>query len=291
MGFKEITSKDFTSDGKIKNGKKGLIFFSQSWCPFCVKAKPLFKQYANSKGQSGYLIDGENNKDIFGKFGVQGIPDIRKVDSSGKIGQKFQGERSLKSLKDFADGKSGGGKKKIRRHSGINQQTGRLKRGYKYSGKLKSGLSRIVKVKKGGGLKFKQKGPSENKYADCRKQGCSTVAMPYCCPNYTKSPGFCRKHHEGCDKKGIEASERKGTLSADQLKKLRRNMNKRSDKKRMDDALSFLDKILKEDKEEKKKENVLKPKSKKKSFSFRSFRTNNLTPKRSKPIKIPKRKR
>lgn len=37
-------------------------------------------------------------------------------------------------------------KKSIRKHSGINQSTGRLKRGYKYSGKkLKSGLSQIVK--------------------------------------------------------------------------------------------------------------------------------------------------
>jgi uncharacterized protein YycO len=38
-------------------------------------------------------------------------------------------------------------KKKIRKHRGINQQTGRLKKGFKYSGKkLKSGLPQIVKV-------------------------------------------------------------------------------------------------------------------------------------------------
>ena len=36
-----------------------------------------------------------------------------------------------------------------RKHSGINQQTGRLKKGFKYSGKkLKSGLPEIIKVKK-----------------------------------------------------------------------------------------------------------------------------------------------
>jgi len=35
---------------------------------------------------------------------------------------------------------------KIRKHSGINQSTGRLKKGYKYSGKkLKSGLAQIVR--------------------------------------------------------------------------------------------------------------------------------------------------
>ena len=38
------------------------------------------------------------------------------------------------------------GGKKIRKHLGINQQTGKLKKGYKYSGKkLKSGLPQIIK--------------------------------------------------------------------------------------------------------------------------------------------------
>ena len=39
------------------------------------------------------------------------------------------------------------GGKKIRKHLGINQQTGKLKKGYKYSGKkLKSGLPQIIKL-------------------------------------------------------------------------------------------------------------------------------------------------
>jgi hypothetical protein len=42
--------------------------------------------------------------------------------------------------------KGGGKKKKIRKHKGINQKTGRLNKGYKYSGKKsKSGLKQIVK--------------------------------------------------------------------------------------------------------------------------------------------------
>ena len=40
-------------------------------------------------------------------------------------------------------------KRRIRKHKGINQTTGRLKKGYKYSGKkLKSGLKEIVAIKK-----------------------------------------------------------------------------------------------------------------------------------------------
>jgi len=42
--------------------------------------------------------------------------------------------------------KKGGNAKKIRKHKGINQKTGRLNKGYKYSGKkLKSGLKQIIK--------------------------------------------------------------------------------------------------------------------------------------------------
>jgi len=45
-------------------------------------------------------------------------------------------------------------KDKIRKHSGINQQTGRLKKGYKYSGKkLKSGLPKIIKIRPPVGCK------------------------------------------------------------------------------------------------------------------------------------------
>jgi hypothetical protein len=44
-----------------------------------------------------------------------------------------------------------GGKKKVRKHQGINQtggNAGRLRKGYKYSGKkLKSGLPQIIKCK------------------------------------------------------------------------------------------------------------------------------------------------
>ena len=46
-----------------------------------------------------------------------------------------------------------------RKHKGINQKTGRLNKGYKYSGKkLKSGLKQIIKVKQQKGGKVKQKG-------------------------------------------------------------------------------------------------------------------------------------
>lgn len=155
MGFKELSPNDF-QNGKIKDGKSGLVFFSQSWCPYCVKAKPSFEKFAKMSGQNGFLVDGEKNSEIFQKLGIGGIPDIRRMDANGNIGAKFEGDRTPDSFKNFANGKSSGGSaggkrkkksKKFRKHSGINQQTGRLKKGYKYSGKkLKSGLKQIIKV-------------------------------------------------------------------------------------------------------------------------------------------------
>ena len=56
---------------------------------------------------------------------------------------------SLKMPIKVMGGKKKKSKKKIRKHKGINQQTGRLKKGYKYSGKhLKTGLPQIIKIKK-----------------------------------------------------------------------------------------------------------------------------------------------
>ena len=46
----------------------------------------------------------------------------------------------------------------VRKHKAINQQTGKLKKGYKYSGKtLKSGLPQIVKIQKKVQKKVKRK--------------------------------------------------------------------------------------------------------------------------------------
>lgn len=73
--------------------------------------------------------DGINRNPEFFKMKLKELED--EVDFSG--GKK----KSKKSVK-----------KRIRKHSGINQSTGKLKKGYKYSGKkLKSGLSEIIKLK------------------------------------------------------------------------------------------------------------------------------------------------
>jgi len=60
--------------------------------------------------------------------------------------EKYVDEEDAQKIYNEIFKKEGGKKKKIRKHKGINQKTGRLNKGYKYSGKKsKSGLKQIVK--------------------------------------------------------------------------------------------------------------------------------------------------
>lgn len=67
--------------------------------------------------------------------------------SGGKVKPKKRSKKKKKSKKKVIRVESS--VRSFRKHSGINKQTGRLKKGYKYSGKkLKSGLPQIIKIKK-----------------------------------------------------------------------------------------------------------------------------------------------
>lgn len=93
-----LTEKDFEGN-KIKNAKRGLIFFSQSWCGWCDKTKPIYKEFGKNK--QAYIIDGKNNENIFNMFGVEGVPDIRLVNNDGSIGKSFEMERSVANFNRF----------------------------------------------------------------------------------------------------------------------------------------------------------------------------------------------
>ena len=261
-----------------------------------TKIKELAKNYSSAIFQHDVTIKSKSTKSHLSKlqdYVSEKIGNIflEKSKINSDIVRSFHLPVDLESYKPPTKKqriKKGGGK--IRKHSGINQQTGRLKKGYKYSGKkLKSGLPKIIKITKGGGLKFKQRGPSEKKYANCLKQGCSTKAMPFCCPTYSPAKGYCRKDHDGCMKTGMKMSKRKANLSSSALKKLRDNIppekigrfyvSKIKDEElTRDNAGNFLAMMLKQDKERTAKANE-------------SAKIIKQLSKRSKPIPIPKRKK
>ena len=112
------------------------------------KRKEFVKSLTNKKMKFLYTHYLRNRYDPYSGFGLKARSENKKRKEAIKdtIGTKKNFEQGLGSMiSDFAY--KGG--KKIRKHKGINQQTGKLKRGYKYSGKrLKSGLPQIIKIKK-----------------------------------------------------------------------------------------------------------------------------------------------
>lgn len=128
---------------------------------------PSYTRYKKPKhpsfGSSGYInqVPLHPMEDLsFGNYNVY-EPDMSEPNEEETFEQKRKSKQTkpkkrTKKRLELSDSilqrmkstfKKGG--KKRRKHKGINQQTGRLKKGYKYSGrKLKSGLSQIIRRKK-----------------------------------------------------------------------------------------------------------------------------------------------
>lgn len=96
---------------------------------FFVYSSKKIKKISNFLNNLSKLKPLESNE-IYNLFQEEGLNVTKQVSTTG--GRKTKTKKIKK-----------------RKHSGINNQTGRLKKGYKYSGKkLKSGLPQIIKIKK-----------------------------------------------------------------------------------------------------------------------------------------------
>jgi tRNA A-37 threonylcarbamoyl transferase component Bud32 len=77
------------------------------------------------------------------------LPERKEWDRMDYLEKYVDEESDAQKIYNEIFKKGGGKKKKIRKHKGINQKTGRLNKGYKYSDKkLKSGLKKIIKKNK-----------------------------------------------------------------------------------------------------------------------------------------------
>jgi hypothetical protein len=94
-----------------------------------------FKDFESDNTKPVLFLKWEIVGNIYANTNKKWNEKIKYIDSINIFGGKKIKKKKRKS-------------KKIRKHSGINQSTGRLKKGYKYSDKkLKSGLSQIIKIK------------------------------------------------------------------------------------------------------------------------------------------------
>ena len=107
----EVTIKDFTlKNGKYhlkNNNKKGLLVVYAPWCGYCQMLAPEWKKFYN-KNKDKYTIRALNadnekggNKQVASGLGVQGFPTIKLIESSGKIGNTFEGERNTENFEKY----------------------------------------------------------------------------------------------------------------------------------------------------------------------------------------------
>ena len=123
--FKDVLKNDSKNDFAKKQLE--MLENSLEFAKTKIKKPAGEMEIFNMKMFKGILQNDSNNQ--FAKNQIKFLEDSYDFTASG--GKKRRKKKSKKS---------------VRRHQGINQSTGRLKKGYKYSGKLKSGLSKIVKV-------------------------------------------------------------------------------------------------------------------------------------------------
>jgi thiol-disulfide isomerase/thioredoxin len=99
--LKEIFTSDITTNNgsnfvmKAK-GTGGMIIIHQLWCSYCVKCMPSFQEAGKKLGNAYpiFSLNGDKNKVAIQKLGVQGFPTILFIDRNGKIGKKYEGDRT-----------------------------------------------------------------------------------------------------------------------------------------------------------------------------------------------------
>lgn len=81
---------------KLKD-KKGMIAYLASWCPHCVKFKPIYESVSDTLGTSFplFYLDCEKYSDFArNKLKVNGYPTILYIDRNGKPYKPYQSERT-----------------------------------------------------------------------------------------------------------------------------------------------------------------------------------------------------
>ena len=82
---------------------KKLIYISAKWCIPCKTFGPVMEQVANS-GVPVTKLDADRDQQALADFQVRSVPAVIKVDSSGKMIEKFIGVRSMQEVLNFYNG-------------------------------------------------------------------------------------------------------------------------------------------------------------------------------------------
>ena len=94
----------------LKNtDNQGLVMIYAHWCGYCNILTPTWKKLHN-KYKNKFTIKaihvenkkGGNDK-LVKQLNIQGYPTILKIEKDGKIGKKYEGERTIEEFVKFLD--------------------------------------------------------------------------------------------------------------------------------------------------------------------------------------------
>jgi len=80
-----------------------LVYISATWCGPCKTFGPTMEKVAGT-GIPVQKVDADHNKPVLADYQIRSIPAVIKVDSSGKMLDKFIGVRSMQEVVDFFNG-------------------------------------------------------------------------------------------------------------------------------------------------------------------------------------------
>lgn len=83
-----------------------LIYYAASWCGFCQKFNPTWKQLMSQVDQSRCKLikincDSDNHAGVCQRLDIQGFPTIKLYRNKGEEGVEYTGDRSLEDLMRF----------------------------------------------------------------------------------------------------------------------------------------------------------------------------------------------
>jgi thioredoxin 1 len=82
----DIKSSDW--DSLISSKNLVAADFWATWCPYCVKLKPIFEKVANDYQEIKFVkVNVQEQEDLAGRYGIQGIPVIKFFCEGREVGE------------------------------------------------------------------------------------------------------------------------------------------------------------------------------------------------------------
>lgn len=80
-----------------------LVYISATWCGPCKMFGPTMEKVA-ATGIPVRKVDADQDKQVLSDYQIRSVPAVIKVDSSGKMLDKFVGVKSMQEVVNFYNG-------------------------------------------------------------------------------------------------------------------------------------------------------------------------------------------